>query len=175
MSQTLRKGSLAALLLLIIPQAFAQPPQRKECTFEACKAGTAALTHFTKSDPYYSCPMREFASYLATVMGLMAIQVTVTGQMPNISDKTGEPEYTGETKAMVDAARTQAQVRSFDDAIKMCSAGSDKRRVTVLNMPEGSLVAYVLDEGPQEGRLDALRLFGQGFPYALMENRFDFG
>jgi hypothetical protein len=147
MKQTLRNGSLAVLLLLMIPHALAQQPQRKECTFETCKAGTAALTHFTKSDPYYACPTRELASYLATVMGLMAMQVTMTGQMPNISDETGEPEYTGKTKAMVDAARTEAQVRSFDDAMKMCSAGSDKRRVTVFNMPEGSLVAYVLDEG----------------------------
>ena len=30
--------------------------------------------------------------------------------------------------------------------MKICALGSDKRRVTVLNMPENSIVAYVEDE-----------------------------
>jgi hypothetical protein len=109
-----------------------------------CKAGTIALTHFEKGDPYSTCPTRELANYVATVIGLLAIQKTMTGQMPNFSDKTGEPEYTGETKALVDAARGEAQVQSFDDAVRICKAGTDKRRVTVLNMPENSMMAYVL-------------------------------
>jgi hypothetical protein len=147
MKQTLRSGSLAVALLLVIPQAFAQQPQSKQCTFETCKAGTTALTRFKNSDPFYTCPTRELANYVGMIVGMLAVQVTLTGQMPNISDKTGEPEFTGSTKGIVDAAREDAHVKTFDDAMKICSAGSDKRRVTVLNMPEGSLVAYVFDEG----------------------------
>ena len=37
--------------------------------------------------------------------------------MPNISDKTGEFEYEGETKTMVDAMREKAGVQTFDQAV----------------------------------------------------------
>jgi hypothetical protein len=40
------------------------------------------------------------------------------GAMPNISDKTGEPEYMGETKTLVDSLRKQAQAQTFDKAIE---------------------------------------------------------
>jgi hypothetical protein len=139
-------GLVAALSLILPHAAFAQHQQGKECTFDTCKAGTTALTHFEKSDPFYTCPTRELANYVATLIGLMAMQATLTGEMPNISDNTGEPEYTGETKALVDAAREKAQVQSFDAAVRICKVGSDKRRVTVLNMPENSMAAYVLDD-----------------------------
>ena len=144
----MRKLALATILSLMIPQALAQQ-SKSECTFEACKAGTKAITYFQKSDPYYACPNRELATYLTTVMGLVSIQAMI-GVMPNISDKTGEPEYTGETKILVDGLREQAQVQSFDEAVKICALGSAKRRVTILNMPENSMVAYVLDEGRKQ-------------------------
>ena len=85
-----------------------------------------------------------------TIVGLTSMQAMLGGGMPNISDKTGEPEYTGETKSMVDALREQAHVQTFDEAMKMCAPGSDKRKVTVLNMPEKSMVAYVLDQGRKQ-------------------------
>jgi hypothetical protein len=144
-----RKFALVAVLSLMIPQAVAQQGD-KECTFETCKAGTSAVTYFKKSDPYYACPTRELATYVTTIVGLLAINATLVGEMPNVSDKTGEPEYTGETKTMVDGLREQAHVQTFDEAIKFCALGSDKRRVTVLNMPENSLVAYVLDEARKQ-------------------------
>jgi hypothetical protein len=128
---------------MIAPVSAQQP--NKECTFETCKVGTRAVTYFEKSDPYYSCPNREIATYVTTIVGLVSMQAML-GAMPNISDKTGEPEYTGETKTLVDSLRKQAQVQTFDEAMKLCALGTDKRRVTVLNMPENSMVAYVLDE-----------------------------
>jgi hypothetical protein len=131
----------AVLSSLMIPQALAA-----ECTFETCKAGTSAVTYFKTDDPYYTCPSRELASYVMTIVGLTSMQAVLGTGMPNISDKTGEPEYTGETKTMVDALREQARVRTFDEAMRVCAVGSDKRRVMVLNMPENSEVAYVHDE-----------------------------
>jgi Mn-containing catalase len=50
----------------------------------------------------------------------------------------------------VDAAREAAHVQTFDEAMKICAVGSDKRRVMVLNMPENSMVAYVHDEGRKQ-------------------------
>jgi hypothetical protein len=138
-----RKWALVATALLIAPQAFAQ---NSRCTFETCKAGTHAVTYFKQDDRYYACPTRELANYVRTVLGLMGAQVMITGTIPNISDKTGEPEYTGETKMLLDSRREQAQVQTFDEAAKICTLGSNKRKVTILNMPENSMVTYVLDE-----------------------------
>ena len=136
----------AATLLITMPHAFAQNTDN-ECTFETCKAGTKALTYFEKSDPYYSCPNRELATYVTMLIGLVSMQAMMSGgQMPNISDKTGEPEFTGQTKEMVDMLREKAGVQTFDQAIAICTIGTNKRPVTVLNMPENSMVAYVADE-----------------------------
>jgi len=66
--------------------------------------------------------------------------------MPNISDKTGEFEYEGETKIMVDVLREKAGVQTFDQAVAICAPGLDKKPVTILNMPKDSMVAYVEDE-----------------------------
>src|SRR5208282_3242211 len=79
---------------------------------------------FQKGDPYYTCPSRELATYVSVLVGLLAIQETLTGEMPNISDTTGEPEFTGETKTMVDGLREQARVRTFDQAAAICTFGS---------------------------------------------------
>jgi hypothetical protein len=134
-----------ALVAAITPQALAQQPSN-ECTAESCPAGTRAVTNFKKSDPYYACPTRELATYVATVTGLVEMQASL-GVTPNISDKTGEPEYEGETKAIVDSMRAQAQVQTFDQALSICTLGSNKRKVAVMNMPKDSLVAYVYDDG----------------------------
>jgi hypothetical protein len=140
-----RLAYAAAVLTMTIPQAFAQNTDN-ECTFDTCKAGTKARTYYEKSDPYYSCPSRELADYVSSIIGLASMQIMLTGQMPNISDKTGEFEYKGETKAMVDMLREKAGIHTFDQAVAICSSGVDKKPVTVLNMPENSMVAYVEDE-----------------------------
>jgi hypothetical protein len=72
------------------------------------------------------------------------------GVTPNVSDKTGEPEYVGETKVIVDTLRSRARVRSFDEAVAMCALGANGRRVTVINAPGESFynpVVFVFDEG----------------------------
>jgi len=145
-----RTFALAAALSLMIQQALAQQ-SHTECSVETCEAGSTATTYFKTSEPYYSCPSRELATYVTTILGLVSMQAILGGgAMPNISDKTGEPEYTGETKRLVDALREQAHVQTFDEAVKICTLGRDRRRGTVLNMPENSVVAHVLDEGRKQ-------------------------
>jgi hypothetical protein len=145
MRQARVRLAFAAILVIATSQSFAQNTDNG-CTFETCKAGTRALTSYDQSDPYYFCPTRELADYVGTLVALFAGQIMLTGEMPNISDKTGEPEYKGQTKIMVDALREKAGVRTFDQAVAICSPGVDKEPVMVLNMPENSLVAYVEDE-----------------------------
>jgi len=140
-----RLAYAAAVLMMTIPQALAQNADN-ECTFDTCKAGTKALTYYEKSDPYYNCPSRELATYVTTIIGLSSLQAMLGGGMPNISDKTGEFEYKGETKAMVDMLRAKAGVQTFDQAVAICSPGFNKKPVIILNMPEDSMVAYVEDE-----------------------------
>jgi membrane-bound inhibitor of C-type lysozyme len=144
-----RKFALApSILLLVIQQASAQKSDDR-CTFETCKAGTRAVTYYKKNDPYYACPNRELATYVNSIVALTAMQATL-GVMPNVSDKTGEPEYTGQTKLLVDSLREQAHVQTFDEAMHLCAPGRNKLRVTVMNMPEHSLVAYVFDEAKKQ-------------------------
>ena len=142
--------ALAAALSLMVPPALAQEErdQTKECTVETCKAGTRALTYFRKDDPYYICPTRELATYVAWVVGMAQITITLGGEMPNIDDKTGEFESGGETKEMLDMLRAKAGVTTFDQAMAICAKGGDGRHVSILNMPVGatSMVAYVEDE-----------------------------
>jgi hypothetical protein len=134
-----------SLLLACLADALSEPPST-QCTSETCKAGTKAVTYFKKADPYYACPSREIAVYVHMVLGLVQLQAIFGGAMPNISDKTGEPEVEGETKAILDSLRAQAHVLTFDEALKTCTIGTNKRQVTVMNMPSESSVAYVYDE-----------------------------
>jgi hypothetical protein len=80
MERICKNVALAATISLIIPQALAE-----ECTFETCKAGTTAVTYFKKDDPYYTCPTRELATYVTTIVGLASMQAMLGVGMPNIS------------------------------------------------------------------------------------------
>jgi hypothetical protein len=120
------------------------------CRFETCKAGTRAVTYYKKTDPYYACPTRELATYVNSIVALASMQTMLGASMPNISDKTGEPEYAGETKTLVDFLREQAHVQTFDEAMQICTAGGNNLRVIVMNMPENSLVTYVFDEARKQ-------------------------
>jgi hypothetical protein len=113
----------AALSLITAPHALAQEERdhTKECTVETCKAGARALTYFRRDDPYYICPNRELATYVSVLVGLLAMQVTLGGEMPNIDDQTGEPDFKGDTKEMVDMLRSKVQVTTFDQAMAVCA------------------------------------------------------
>lgn len=116
------------------------------CRVDTCPAGTDAITYADKQDPYYVCPDRDKEEYISTVFGFFAVSAAV-GTFPNISDKTGEPEYEGDSKALLDMLRNKAQVSSVDEAIAACAPGKSGRKVRVLNVPKDTLAAvYVLDK-----------------------------
>lgn len=79
------------------------------------------------------------------------MQYTLTGRLPNISDKTGEPEYLdqdgkpNQTRLMLDGLRRRAGVATFDQAIASCAGGRNKAKVTILNMQKDDDVTYVHD------------------------------
>jgi hypothetical protein len=122
------------------------------CLAKKCSAGDKAITYASKQDPYYACPTRELASYTNFVLGLVAAQYEFTGTLPNISDKTGEPEYVdqggkpNETRLMLDSLRGSAKVQSFDQAVAMCKQGGSKIPVTIMNAPSDEIVVWVRDE-----------------------------
>lgn len=138
----------AAAILLTATNAFAAS---SSCTVSGCAPGDRAITYATKSEPFYACPTRELASYTATVIGLISLQYTLTGSLPNVSDTTGEPEYLDKdgkpnmTRVMLETARHKAGVATFDQAIAMCSMGRNKAKVTIMNVQKDDEVAYVHD------------------------------
>lgn len=139
---------ILSLLLVVfsVSVVMAQGPQKKSCSLTDCPAGTKAVTYATKNEPYYACGTRELVEYTNSVLGFLAMTVQLGQPMPNISDKTGEPEYTGETKAMLDTLRTKAGVATFDQAVAKCKKGTAKIKVTVLNNPKDSMAIYVMKD-----------------------------
>ncbi|KAF1004103.1 MAG: hypothetical protein GAK36_00128 [Pseudomonas sp.] len=118
----------------------------KSCTAVDCSAGTKAVTYAQKDDAYHACPTLELSDYVNGVVGFVSMTYGMTGKMPNVSPKTGEPEYAGETKDMIDNWRSAAKVSSFDEATAKCSKGKDKVQVIVMNSPEGGLSVWVADQ-----------------------------
>jgi hypothetical protein len=122
------------------------------CMVQACAPGEKAITYTTKTEPYFACPTRELASYTSMVLGIVYAQYNLTGTLPNISDKTGEPEFLDEngkpnqTRLMLDTMRSKAGVSSFDQATSACAVGRNKVRVTILNNQKDDEVIYVHDE-----------------------------
>jgi hypothetical protein len=118
----------------------------KSCTAVDCAAGTKALTYAQKEDSYYACPTFELSDYVNGTMGFVSMTYGITGKLPNVSPKTGEPQYTGQTKDMIDNWRTAAKVSTFDQAIAKCRVGKNKVQVIVMNSPESGLSVWVADQ-----------------------------
>jgi hypothetical protein len=101
---------------------------------------------------FLTCPTRELSEYTQIVIGLLTLTMQLTGRPPNISDKTGEPEYLddkdgpNESRLMLDRARKRANVRTFDEAAARCSRGTGKVKVQVMNSPEDSTAIWVQNE-----------------------------
>ena len=147
----MRIPSIVAALVLAGATTTAAAAEPEQCTNLSCKAGSHARTFADKSDPYYACPTEALSDYIAAVIGITSIKLAA-GALPNVSDKTGEPELTGKTKAVVDGYRAEAKVRSLDEAVARCEPGTNKRGVTILNMPTAAdaISAYVLDDSRQK-------------------------
>jgi hypothetical protein len=79
-------------------------------------------------------------------MGFVSMTYGMTGKLPNVSPETGEPQYTGQTKDMIDNWRASAKVATFDEATSKCSKGKNKVQVLVMNSPESGLSVWVADQ-----------------------------
>lgn len=140
-----------ALITLLVGTAQAKGPSAN-CSAAKCYPGDRGTTYATKSDVFLTCPTRELSEYTHTVIGLTSLSLSLTGRPPNISDKTGEPEYLdgkdgpNETRVMLDRARARANVRTFDEAAKRCAGGPNKVKVRIMNSPEDSSAIWVQNE-----------------------------
>ncbi len=121
--------------------------QGELCSPDTCKVGDLAVTVSSKTDPFYGCSSQEISDYVSMIVGLAAMQAAITGELPNISDKTGEPEFTGQTGDIVNGLRAKARVSSFDEAVSSCFVGKSHIKVTILNIPKDGLrfSTYVMD------------------------------
>lgn len=133
------------LALALSPSAFAVDMD-KSCSSQECNVGDALLTYAVKSDPYYACPTRELSEYVNGVMGLVSITYSMTGKFPNVSPATGEPEFQGETKTLIDIWRSDAGVRTLDEASEKCRDGKNKVQVTLMNTPDEGISVWVVDQ-----------------------------
>ncbi len=115
-----------------------------QCNQTACSAGANVVTHATKEDAYFACQTKEISEYANYVLGLVTISAML-GKMPNISSETGDPEQTGESKAILDSLRKKSGARTFDDALKRCEKGRHGIKMVVANNPADSGSMWVYD------------------------------
>jgi hypothetical protein len=129
-----RFAALCLVLLLSVsgPAAAATP-----CNSAPCAKGAKVITYSSPGDEYFACPTRQLSEYTHVLLGLVSMHASVTGTRPAISRTTGEPQYDGETKAMLDEYRKAAGVTSFDAAAAQCVKGPHGLRVSVEENPEG--------------------------------------
>lgn len=115
------------------------------CNIAECFAGSKVVTYAKKGDGYFACPTAELADYTNYVRGLVGMVYGLTGRMPNISPVTGDPEQTGKSKELLDALRSLAKVRTFDQAAALCKEGRGAVKATVLNNPKDGMSIWVGD------------------------------
>lgn len=113
------------------------------CADVECAAGSNAITTMSKGEVYYACPSLSLAKYTNTVVAFTTLQLVATGKLPNISPDTGEPEFSGETKDIVDSLQTGANVDTFGQAVSECVKGSNKIKVTIMNNGDDDTVVWV--------------------------------
>lgn len=141
---------LTLLAILVSAQSFADDGS-KSCSRNVCSPGEKVTTYATKSEPYYACATQELSEYANFIIGLAAAQYQLTGTLPNISPKTGEPEYLDDsrgpnlTRVMIEKYRAAAKVATFDQALAQCMTGRAKVKVVVMNVPGEGMSIWVGD------------------------------
>jgi hypothetical protein len=147
----MKKTFFCTIILFFNLQCLASQPH-KSCWETVCSAGDTGITYSSKSEPYYACPTRELTDYTSFVLGLVSMNIELTGKMPNISDKTGEPEYLdgedgpNKTRLMLENLRNKAKVSTFDEAANICSKGVGDVKVLIMNSQDDSGAIWVMDE-----------------------------
>ena len=145
--QQVQLGAVACAMVVCWP-AWSKPPAiETRCDTVECFSGTKVISYATKGDPYFACPTAELSDYLAVVGGFMAMSYTLSGRFPNISPKTGEPEYEGKTAEIIKQYRIAAGVRTFDQAAALCRDGKHGQKLIVANNPKDGYSAWVAVDG----------------------------
>ena len=133
------------VLPLILCAPLVMADVETQCNITTCNAGSKVVTYSKKDDFYYACPTRELAEYVNFVVGALSSSATF-GVLPNISPVTGDPEYEGESKQILDSSRAAAGVQTFDQAISICSKGKHGLHLVVANNPKDGVAAWVFNE-----------------------------
>ena len=139
---TLSLRTIATFALLVAPCVALASGAENSCLEKTCPAGTKATTYAKKSEPFFACPTIDLAEYSNFVVGLVQMGAAF-GSLPNISLVTGEPEYQGETKVLLDQMRKRANVSTFDEAVATCIKGKNGVKVLVANNPVDRSVLWV--------------------------------
>ncbi|VTP14676.1 hypothetical protein PUATCC27989T_02542 [Phytobacter ursingii] len=115
------------------------------CTVNNCPPGTKVRVSLEKGDTVFACDTEERTNYTNYVLGLVSFMHDMTGRLPNISPKTGEPEVEGESKSMLDSLRTEAQAKTFDEAVAHCLSEKkvNKKEFMMLNVKGDSDYAWI--------------------------------
>ena len=146
----MKKRLIALALLLSAGRCLASSADHS-CALVSCFPGDKGVTYATKAEPFLACPTRELADYTGFVLSLISLSISLTGRLPNISDKTGDPEYIdgqdgpNKTRLMLDMLRSRAGVSTFDDAEQRCKNGIGNDHVLVMNVPENGYSIWVRD------------------------------
>lgn len=117
----------------------------KQCSIATCDAGTKVRSYATQSEPHFACKTKELSEYTNYVLGLLAFSKMMSGRMPNLSPVTGDPEQEGQSKVILDTLRSEAKVRTFDQALTMCERGRNGIQLLVANNPKDSQSMWVFD------------------------------
>jgi len=113
---------------LAVGAASAEPVQ---CTIADCQVGRTVWSASASGGTYFVCPTAELSEYVNSVLGLISLANSVGSPLPEPSPITGEPSYTGETKAFLDTLRHGAGVRTLDEAVAQCRKGRHNQSLVV--------------------------------------------
>jgi len=137
--------------------AFKTGVRGKLCSNTLCEAGTKAIVQSDGTGFTFACPTKELTQYTSMTTELMAISAMATGGKPVLSPKTGEPEYPdgpdgkpNESRLLLDHLRSNAKVKTLDQALELCWVLKNKETVVVMDYPTKGAAMWVADEKLEE-------------------------
>lgn len=140
----LKMKTVIILVSVALYSACSAADTSKSCSIIDCSPGDKAVTIIeSKGDFYFACPTLEIAEYVTSTIGFVEITYRITGKLPNISPETGEPQFEGETKEMLDMLRLKSGVSTYDEAQALCKKGKSKVSVTIMNNPKDAMSIWV--------------------------------
>jgi hypothetical protein len=115
------------------------------CTEESCPVGTFVTVSANDDDQFFACDTQDKSIYANTVAGMVNLQYRLSGKMPNISPTTGEPEYEGKSKELLDSLRQKAGVSTFDELEPSCldETKLKSKKFRVMNIKSNSDYVWI--------------------------------